>query len=496
MYGVLTSDAELNALGVGEGHADSAQVLFTTQQRIEKHLDGGSFESADEFFYQSRPRAVRIWDESWLPGQGLIVNRDEFGFLFQPLRPAYPELAAILDGLFYELLNAEDGHRFELPDFVEDTGVELNDVLRLLETERDNLERSLREDQRTALSALWFLSGKTVTVRRDGKYGATMLDYRETLPEDLAPLLVTDASGRVRETYAEMEKGKSNIQRLTAAPKKYDRLTVHVWRRGGGKSGWHKNGQELADGIASTINSKPAEEWLIVIHRPDSRVGKIEDRIRSLVSADQDKLHFIPWGRHMATNAYSLVKNVILAGTLFYRPSFYEALGRLSAGFRSKQGTYPLRDAKRIELGESRHGVLQASCRGSVRLSDGVNCHPCELYLIASPRSGIPAAMPDIFPDCKVVPWTPVKRALRGKVKEAVEYVQTRIGSGEEYVPFKDIKKVLGITDNSNFRTDVRLHSDFRAEMDDLGLIEWGKGQRFTGLRVSDASLFGLFADD
>jgi hypothetical protein len=44
------------------------------------------------------------------------------------------------------------------------------------------------------------LSGKTVSVRRDGAYGNTMLDYRETLPQGLAPLVVLDASGRVRST--------------------------------------------------------------------------------------------------------------------------------------------------------------------------------------------------------------------------------------------------------------------------------------------------------
>jgi hypothetical protein len=36
------------------------------------------------------------------------------------------------------------------------------------------------------------------------------------------------------------------------------------------------------------------------------------------------------WGAHDATNDYANVPNIILAGTLFLRPSYYEALGRLS----------------------------------------------------------------------------------------------------------------------------------------------------------------------
>jgi hypothetical protein len=80
------------------------------------------------------------------------------------------------------------------------------------------------------------LSGKTVAVRQDGPYGNTVLDYHETLPEGLAPMVVLDASGRVRETYSQWEENRGGLTRLTAAPKRYDNLTVHRWRTGGGKS--------------------------------------------------------------------------------------------------------------------------------------------------------------------------------------------------------------------------------------------------------------------
>jgi hypothetical protein len=42
---------------------------------------------------------------------------------------------------------------------------------------------------------------------------------------------------------------------------------------------------------------------------------------------------------------------------------------------------------------------------------------------IAATRSGIPAALPDIFPGCRVVRWQPVQKALSGKVKEAAEFL-------------------------------------------------------------------------
>ena len=66
MLAVLTSDKELNVLGQAPS-VDAAQVLITTQQRIERQINAGSFNGAGTFFYRGKPRAVRIWDESYLP---------------------------------------------------------------------------------------------------------------------------------------------------------------------------------------------------------------------------------------------------------------------------------------------------------------------------------------------------------------------------------------------------------------------------------------------
>jgi hypothetical protein len=119
-----------------------------------------------------------------------------------------------------------------------------------------------------ALTELWLLAGKTVSVRRDGAYGNTLLDYHETLPAGLAPLVVLDASGRVRETYRQWEKNRGGLETLSPAPKSYKNLTVHCWRTGGGKSAFRENGRTLIEGIVKTITDKPAdEEWLVVYHQ-------------------------------------------------------------------------------------------------------------------------------------------------------------------------------------------------------------------------------------
>lgn len=466
-YSVLTADKDVNGLAFLP--PQQGQVLFTTQQMVESRCKGSSFALAQTFHYEGRPRQVRIWDESILPGQTLTLNRDDIGFLFKPLRSRFPKLTNQLDSLFADIPKMKDGAVVPVPDFAEDHGVEVNDVMRLL--------KDYPKDQQVAASALWFLSGKTVVVRQDGKYGNTLLDYRETLPGDLAPVVVLDASGRVRGTYSQWETGRGNLTRLLSAPKSYRNLRVHVWQRGGGKSAFANEGQLLADGIATTISKKPDEEWLVVCHQAKPGQFDVEATVRDLLKGNT-KVHFITWGNHQATNEFSHVSNVVLAGTLFYRTSHYESLGRLAAGRRPEDGQFAKRDYDDVMHGEHSHLVLQAACRGSVRLCEGNACQPCNLYLIASLASGIPRSLKMIFPGCTVVTWQPVPKALTGKVKQAVEYIRRWFCDNPSAVlPFREVMREIGMSDTSNFRKHVRLHPDFVEALGELGVIEHGEGK-------------------
>jgi hypothetical protein len=137
-----------------------------------------------------------------------------------------------------------------VPDFEERFGhAMLLDVLGKCET----------EGQRSTINALWHLSGKTASICKDGDY-QTALDYKETLATDLAPMVILDASGRVRTAYRDMEVERRTLVPLTSAPKLYDRLTVNVWGRGGGKGSFKKDAQGLCLGIAKTIDTKPTEK--------------------------------------------------------------------------------------------------------------------------------------------------------------------------------------------------------------------------------------------
>lgn len=147
----------------------------------------------------------------------------------------------------------------------------------------------------------------------------------------------------------------------------------------------------------------------------------LEAEVRALLPGGGPEVHFLHWGAHDATNRYAHVPNVILAGTLFYRPSYYEALGRLASRQPSVEGLFPDDDTAEVRLGEHSHLILQALCRGAVRRCVDGGCPPTHTYIIASRGSGIPQSLADIFPGARVVPWRPVPKALKGKVAEAVE---------------------------------------------------------------------------
>jgi hypothetical protein len=477
--GVLTSNKEINALAPSSG---MSPVLITTQQRLELRCKGGSFENVAEFHYRGKPRRLRIWDEAILPGQPITLNRDNITFLFAPLRSIHSNLADSLELLFTDLGSIKDGGRLSIPNFEEEQGVGLNDILRLLNDKTD--------EQKSTAEALWYLSGRLVTVRKDGLKGNTMLDYRETLPEDLAPMLVLDASARVRETYPLWEENRDNLVRLPDAVKQYDNLNLHVWKRGGGKHSFNENYGILIEGIVNTANLRPNEHWLIVHHKKKGSIN-VEKQVRKGFKGPSKNLHFVTWGDHSATNAYKDISNVILAGTLFYRTSYYEALGRLSANLQAIDGNLTPEQFKGIMVGEHKHLILQALCRGSVRKSEKGGCAPCNAYVIASVKSGIHNALPEVFPGSQIKPWKPVKVPLKGKVAEAVKCLSKRLSDPTVLtVPFKEVMEAINLADVKNFRKDIRRHADFIDAIAQEGIIEHGTGKYCTHFALDTEMMF------
>lgn len=301
----------------------------------------------------------------------------------------------------------------------------------------------------------------------EGSYGQRIaLDIRDSIPTDLAPLLVLDASGRVRQTYHLWETEVGGLVRLKTAPKSYEGLTINVLDQGGGKDAWKRGGDTLAMEVASVINTKPDEDWLVIHHKDAGGVDPKRE-ILSRIQGDPSRVHFVNWGAHKATNDFKSIRNVILAGTLFKPVSYYEGMTRASLGLAVDEPVLA-EDLDSVRRGEYGHDILQALCRASVRVGE-----PCEAYLVAAKRSGIRAALPDWFPGCTVKTWKPRHLPLKGRLRRAIAFLrlQMRRRPGDP-VPFAQVMKVVGETDTSNFRKLIRDKPAFQMALEGLGLQE------------------------
>lgn len=476
---VLTGDDTANVLGRSD--PTSAQVLITTQQRIERATEGKDFAGVAAFHFDGEARQVRVWDEAWLPGMVVSVDHDELAALLKPARKVSQDFRDGLRAFAAVLEDSQTGSLIDVPDWLQLYGVTLPDLLDAL----PGGNTGLRDDERAAATSIFTLAGRTAGVWKDNHSGSAFLSYRETLPKDLAPLLVLDASGRVRQTYADMANHRGLVP-LRAAVKDYAPLTVHHWKTGGSKTAFGKRGAELVKGIADTIMTKPTERWLVVAHMRGSKVGDVERAIRKSIPAGVgSNVAIITWGTHVATNEYADVGNLVLAGTLFMRPSHYVGLTHLAQDRPTAGGFATTEEVRKTTQGEHANFVLQAICRGRVRKSDDDKCLPMDAYVIAASTSGIAAALPSIFPGCTVVDWRPITQTTAsGKLKDAINYVRGRIATGDTWVGLAAVRAELGMNSTS-FKATVTASPLWAAAMKAMALVDCAGPRNAKGLGIS-----------
>ena len=89
-----------------------------------------------------------------------------------------------------------------------------------------------------------------------------------------------------------------------------------------------------------------------------------------------------------------------------------------------------------------------------------------DLYLIAAKRTGIPHLLREVFPGAKLKgDWSPIGKPLKGKVKDAIDYIRRHIKSlAHRYEPlsFVEVQKAIGMKHRQNFNQDIRKHPEFR----------------------------------
>jgi hypothetical protein len=158
------------------------------------------------------------------------------------------DVATELEVLFNELKQTEDKAIIQVPNIQDRAD---------LETFRGWFSNQADKD---SAEAIWKLSGRSVRVRTD-QDGNTALDYDNTFPDDVMPMLVLDASGQQRHTYELWHHNRQGLQFLPSPPKGYSPLTISHWDRGSGKSK-RTDWDEIADGVAKAIYSLPDGETI------------------------------------------------------------------------------------------------------------------------------------------------------------------------------------------------------------------------------------------
>lgn len=462
-----------------------ARVLITTQQMIEKRCDGRRFHEASAFHYKGQPRQVRIWDEAFLPGQEVSLSTDDLASLLGPLRNHCSDLADGIENLRTQLKGTPSGERLHVPSLQElGSGYGGGHAAKTALMSVAN-DASARDAVKQSAQDLIAVAGQQLGVRQTSKGIKLLLDYRDTIPQDLAPMVILDASGRCRHTYRLMEQERGDLVRLKEVRKGYSNLEVGIWPCGGGKSAFARDQDQVRiRGIAQTIMARPSEDWLIIHHK-----GQIAKDIQAgleshLPSAVMDSVHFLHWGDHHGTNAFVHIHNVILAGTLFLPEHTYEGRARLSAGLCNEDDVSQAQ-LKETKQGENAHAILQGLCRASVRGQDATGrCKPCRAYIIASPGSGIPKLLPELFPGSHVNEWQPIPSKLKGKLKAAVDHLDTFFAKHPDAVlTYNALAAAIGVQ-RKNFRRTIRHDARFQEAMQERCLEEvevgtWGqKGVR------------------
>ncbi|OHV89685.1 hypothetical protein ORS3428_13785 [Mesorhizobium sp. ORS 3428] len=474
-YSVLVNESDANKELNRAGNADKrqARVLFTTQQMVESRTRRyASFKEAEDFYFRGQPRHVRIWDEAILRAREVKISAALIGGLL-PEADTNPRLYNTLTKLQADIEAA--GHETELwiPDLPAETGLDTNDIIALYGDEKEAIAEAAID--------LWELSNTPVIVEEIG-VGTFAIHYKKHLPDDLKPMVICDASGRVRQTYKYWEEiADRELVKLRDGGKNYRDLTVKIWRRGGGKSSWGEDADVLLEGITKTIDQIPPDEEVLIVHHMKNkrkRIPDIEEAIRRKVKEPR-RLRFTHWGGEdfKASNDYRDIRHVILAGTMFYRPATYIARTRMSSGAPSEEKLNRANLAK-IKLGEHADMILQALCRGAVRKSVDGTCGKCDAYIIADPQTGIPDMLEhesdiDIFPGSKHADWSPVeKEKLGGRVGQAYDYIvqwfKDHPGYGERLSRSKVAEAIGMVLDD--FTKDVVGHRDFEGYLAEAGI--------------------------
>src|SRR5690242_12643732 len=231
---------------------------------------------------------------------------------------------------------------------------------------------------------------------------------------------------------------------LKDAPKTYQNLTISVVPTAASRSVYRDpkttRGRDLIGAAVRYINSVPDEDVLVIGYKGRFVVrGVDEPTLEAALTArlnpeDQDRVHYLPYGRHTATNAYKHCRRVFLLGLNFIP----KAAGHAASGAAldlDLVSEHPTDDQiKAMQVGMLMDSTLQALLRGNARVSVGGDCGTMEAIIPQIRQTGIPLdGYRRMFPGVNLVEDTVLlpPKPLKGRLADLAAVVVRRLAGGE-----------------------------------------------------------------
>lgn len=381
---IQTGEERINSLNQLTD-ANEAQVLIICHNKLCRELEKKNFNNSLLMKYRGEPRMVKCWDEKFTGVLSYSLDTEKgFGSLIGNLNAWEHQ----------ERLNKV---RYQLQKIAKRNVNTAYDFPHLGLTSMDFTESFQDSD---ILDTFLALQGNKVSVRQECKfvdgemrYNEVCLSYTVRLPKecDLYPLLILDASYTVNQiSYQEMQRSgrlpvRAKPEQLLTTEKfrrSYEYVDITWWETSAGQrietNQAHR--EAVIDGMAAEIAKIPAEEKVLIIGRKRAKrfiLPGLWTRLK------RDNIHYLHYGKHRATNAYSTVKYVFLVG-LFNLPGHaYEALGR-GLSCTPHDEDYPRDKIAAVREGSLMDSMMQAALRGNARNTLGANASPMNLYIIST----------------------------------------------------------------------------------------------------------------
>ncbi|MFZ2996195.1 hypothetical protein [Sphingobium sp.] len=436
-YACLSPDPKYSGYGRGRGRASDARILFVTHEHARRRmLERKSFLGIAEYHYQGSPRSLRIWDEGIDPAVPISFKLSQLETLPDVVRVRDPDLANMIEAMRLDNADRKDGHVLFVP-------AEIGKAASKFALDQKGW---LQKATAKILEGLAHLAGRQAILRRDNHDGLFVVGSGAPLPDDLAPLIILDGSANLRPSYKLWSSRSDMVQFLDPIAADYSSLTLRWWNKGANNSTLNSpvEREKVVHAVTDAISSKPDENWLIIhfnkveARGPDAGyniIAEIEDRIPS-----SGRVQFLNWGRHMGSNAYRHIKNVIIIGCLNYGQPGYAALHAVATGTLAPIDQQSLNS---IARGEFAHHVYQAACRSNLRNIAGGVAGNATVYLIAPDRANRQPLLEKAFKGCIIEAWEPIPPAPKPREQLVIE-TMSKLFEGSRIISIKQLYEACG----------------------------------------------------